>query len=146
MNREYELLLEHATHMEDYEKPYFWKFLSMKASFHLRSDMITDELPPKEFWPSPNDLREAEECLKYLSLHIMPIQSKFYTARYYRTLCDLYIWKQEYPEAMCYLEKGRELQMEVKATMHNFDQRLKLLQRLQENDKIDEILKGYSDV
>jgi len=34
----------------------------MKASFHLRSDMITDKLPPKEYCPSPDDLRKAEDC------------------------------------------------------------------------------------
>ena len=35
--REYELLLEHANYIEEYEKPLICNFLAMKASFHLRS-------------------------------------------------------------------------------------------------------------
>ena len=93
VEKEYELLLEHAKYMEEYEKPIVCNFLVMKASFHLRSDMITDKLPPEEYRPSPDDLRKAEECLKKVSLDIMPSQSNFYTARYYHTLCDLHIWK-----------------------------------------------------
>ena len=49
--REYELLLEHAKHMKEYEKPFACSFLAMKASLHLRSDMITDKLPPKNTDP-----------------------------------------------------------------------------------------------
>ena len=144
---EYELLLDHAKHMEEYEQPVICNFFAMKAAFHLRSDLITDKLPPKEYWPSPDDLRKAEECLSSVSLDIMPSQSNSYTARYYRTLCDLYIWKQEYSEAMHYLEKGRELydQMKVKRNnaLHRVDQRLKLL-GVNGDEKIDEIHKEWT--
>ena len=116
----------------------------MKASFHLRSDLITDKLPPEEHRPSPDNLRKAEDCLKRVSLDIMPSRSNCYAARYYRTLCDLHVWKQEYPEAMCYLEKARELydQMKVKRNnaLHRVDQRLKLL-GANRDEKIDEIHK-----
>ena len=131
--KEYELLLEHAKHMEEYEKSAICSFLAMKASFHLRSDMITDEFPPKRYWPSPDDIRKAEECLKSVSLDTMPSQSNFYTARYYRTLCDLHIWKQEYPKAMHYLEEARKVHDQVKLNarmQHLVDQRLRLLERL----------------
>ena len=80
----------------------------MKASFHLRLDLITDDLPPNEYWPSPDDLLKAEECLKNVSLDTMPSQSNFYTARYYCVLCDLHIWKKQYPEAMRYLRKAKK--------------------------------------
>ena len=125
--RDYERLLEHANYMEDYEKPLVCNFLTVKASFHLRSALITDELPPKEYWPSPDDLRKAEECLSRVSLDTMPSQRNFYTARYYCTLCDLQVWKQQYPEAMHYLKKAIRVKIKLNKTMHNFDQRLKLL-------------------
>ena len=147
--KDYELLLQHAKHMEEYEKPFVCSFLTMKASFHLRSDMITDELPPEEYWPSPDDLRKAEECLNSVSLDTMPSQSTFYTAKYYCTVCDLYIWKENYSEAMCYLEKAKRMydQMNVKRNiaLRRADQRLKLLERLKGDEKIDEILKTYSN-
>ena len=47
IEKEYERLLEHAESMEDYEKPVVFNFFTMKASFHLRSELITDKLPPK---------------------------------------------------------------------------------------------------
>ena len=141
---EYELLLDHAKHMEEYEQPVICNFFAMKAAFHLRSDLITDKLPPEEHRPSADDLRKAEDCLKRVSLDIMPSESNSYAARYYRTLCDLHVWKQEYPEAMCYLEKARELydQMKVKRNnaLHQVDQRLKLL-GANRDEKIDEIHK-----
>ena len=81
----------------------------MKASFHLSSDLITDELPPKDYWPCPDDLRKAEDCLNSAPLDKMPSLSNSYIARHYRTFCDFQLWKQEYPEAMRYLQKAREL-------------------------------------
>ena len=146
IEKEYERLLEHAKYMEEYEKPVVCHFFVMKASFHLRSDMITDKLPPEEYWPSADELRKAEECLNRMSLDIMPDQSNFYTARYYRTLCDLHIWKREYSKAMHYLEKAAEVHNQVKleARVHQLvGQRLKLLERLKGDEKIDEILKKY---
>ena len=68
--------------------------------------MITDQLPPEEYRPSREDLKKAEECLNGVSLDIMPSQSNFYTARYYRTVCDLHIWKREYSKAMHCLKKS----------------------------------------
>ena len=149
IEKEYELLLEHAKYMEEYEIPVVCTFFTMKGSFHLRSDMITDELPPKVLWPSPDDLRKAEECLNRVSLDIMPNENNFYTARYYRTLCDLHIWKRQYPEAMHYLEKATEVHNKVKldVRIHQIvDQRRKLLETLIGDEKIEEILKEYSDI
>ena len=106
--------------------------------------MITDELPPREYWPSDDDLRKAEECLSRMSLDIMPSQSNFYAARYYRTLCDLHIWKKQYPNAMRCLEKALEVhdQVKLEARVHQLvSQRLKLLERPKGDEKIDEILK-----
>ena len=142
--KEYELLLENAKYMEEYEQPVICSFLAVKASFHLRSDLITDQLPPKEYWPSPNDLRKAEECLKSVSLDTMPNKINFYAARYYRTLCDLHVWKRQYPKALHYLEKARKLYAQTKLLRNGVEQRLKLLERLTEGDKIDEILKEHS--
>ena len=124
----------------------------MKASFHLRSDIITDELPPEEYWPSPDDLLKAEECLKNVSLDTMLDQSNFYTARYYCVLCDLHVWKKQYPEAMHYLRKATKEYdqqkldaMQRRACMH-VDCRLKLLETLMGDEKIDEILMKSSDM
>ena len=142
IEKDYELLLKHVHYMEEHEKPVIYSFLAMKASFHLRSDLITDKFPPKEYWPSPDDLRKAEECLKKLSLDTMPDQSNFYTGRYFCAVCDLYIWKQQYPEAMHHLEKAQIVydQMKLKSELHKLDPRLKLLEGL---TKIDEVLKDY---
>ena len=137
--REYELLLEHAKHMEEYQKVAVCIFYTAKASFHLRSKLITNKLPSKEFQPSPDDLRKAEECLKSVSLDIMPSQSHLYKARYLCTVCDLYIWKHKYPEAMYYLEESRKLyeRTNLNPTMHKLDQRLQLLETIIENDEQD---------
>ena len=139
LDKEYELLLEHAKYMEEYEKPVVCNFLTMKASFHLRSDMITDKLPSEEYWPSPDDLLKAENCLKK---DTMPSQINAYTARYYRTLCDLHIWKQEYPEAMRCLKEATKVydQMKLKGnnSLQRVDQRLKLLEIQKSDGTIDE--------
>ena len=149
--KEYELLLQHERYMEEYEKPFVCGFLALKASFHLKSDMIKDEFPPKEFRPSPNDLSEAEECLNsaQMLLNKMPSRSNFYTARYYRTCCDWHIWKQQYSMAMRYLEKARQVYDHMKFSVIQqliqqlVDQRFKLLEKLKEGEKINEILKEY---
>ena len=116
---EYELLLKHAKHMEDYEKPVICNFFTTKASFHLRSDLITDELPPEEYWPSPDDLRKAEECLNSAPLDKMPSLNNSYIARHCSTFCDFHIWKREYPEAMRYLEEVRKLYDQMKVKRNN---------------------------
>ena len=146
IERQYDLLREHAKYMEEYKEPALCTFLSMKASFHLRSELVRDKLPPKEYWPSPDDLKKAEDCLNSISLDTMRSQINFYTAKYYSALCDLHIWKGKYPEAMHYLEKVRKVyeQMNLYARVHKLDQRLKLLEKLKEDDKINEILKEIS--
>ena len=80
--------------------------------------------------------------MKRVSLDIMPSQSNLYKARHFCTVCDLYIWKNEYPEAMYYLEEARKLyeQTNLNPVLHKLDQRLQLLESLTENDKQDEIL------
>ena len=130
--------------MEEYEQPVICSFLAMKASFHLRSGLITDRLPPKEYWPSPEDLRKAEECLESVSLDTMPNKINFYAVRYCHTLCDLHVWKRQYPKAMLYLEEARKLYAQTKLLRDSVNQRHKLLERLTEGDKIDEILKEHS--
>ena len=137
LEKKYELLLEHAKYMEEYEKPVASNFFTLKASFHLRSDLITDKLPPEEYWPSPDDIRKAEECLKRDK---MPSQINAYTARYYRTFCDMHIWKEQYPEAMDYLKEARKVYDQIKVKGNNslqrVDQRLKLLERLKGDGRI----------
>ena len=127
-----ELLLEHTKYAEEYEKPAVFSFFRIKALFHLRSDLIADELPPKEYWPSPDDLRKAEGCLKNVALDIMS-QSNLYKVRYFCTICDLYIWKQDYRKAVCNLEEARKL-----SKMPCINQRLQLIERLKGGDNSDE--------
>ena len=76
----------------------------------------------------------------------MPSQDNYYTVRYYCTLSDFHIWKQQYHEAVDYLEKARELHDRIKLNpvMH-YAMRLKLIDRLKEDDKIDEILREFTD-
>ena len=152
IEKEYELLLEHAKPMEDYEKPVVFNFFTMKASFHLRSDLITDKLPPKEYWPRPDDLRKAEECLtkaeeclNKVSPNIMPSQKTSYTARYYRTHGDLHIWKhvEQCSQAMCYLEKARKLYDEMKVRPNNPLDRVVQQIELLEKVKSHEMHKDY---
>ena len=126
-----ELLLEHAKCMKDYEKGAHCSYFTMKASFHLRSDLITDKLPPDEYGPSPDDLVKAEDCLKNVALKIM-CQSDQYKTRYYCTVCDLHIWKQDYHNAKYYLEEASTL-----TPMPCINQRLQLIERLNEDDNSD---------
>jgi len=142
IEKEHALLLEHAKYMEKYEMCVVCNFFTMKASFHLRSDLITDKLPPKEYWPSPDDLRKAEECLNSVPLDTMPSQSNFYTAKYYHAFCDLHMWKHQYSMAIQYLDKSRKVQIHLNGKVCKLDQRHKLLKRLMEDDKIDEIHVG----
>ena len=72
---------------------------------------------------------------------MMQNQSNFYTAKYYRSLCDLHVWKRQCTMAMHYLEKAREVRIQLNGRMCKLDQRRKLLERLMGDDKIDEILK-----
>ena len=147
---ESELISEHAEYMDEYEKAAVCNFLPAKAAFYLRSALITltNELPLEEYWPSPADLRKAEECLNRVSLDIMPSKSNSYIVLYYCTFCDLHIWKQQYSRAMYYLEKARKVHKQVNfdaRMQYNVDHRFKLLERLIGDEKIDEILKEYSN-
>ena len=144
IEKEYELLLEHAKYMEDYEILVVCNFFTMKARFHLRSDLITDKLPPEKCQPSPDDLKKAEECLNRVSLDILRNLSNYYTVRYYCTLSDLHIWKQQYNMAVDYLEKARELhyQIELNPSMH-FDRRFKLIDGLNGDNMIDFLFYFY---
>ena len=47
----FDLLLEHANYMEDYENPYVFLFRMEKAKFHLRTLLISNKLPSEEYWP-----------------------------------------------------------------------------------------------
>ena len=47
--RDYELLLEHTKYMEEYDKIAVCNFYAVKASFHLRSKLITNKLPSIEY-------------------------------------------------------------------------------------------------
>ena len=82
----------------------------------------------------------------------MPSTANFHAARYYRSLCDLYIWKQKYSEAKQYLEKAQAIydEMEFTSKIDNFEQQFKLLVRLnkdeQIDEKIDKILEKFSDM
>ena len=145
--REYDRLLEHAKYMEEYDKIALYNFHTVKASFHLRSKLITNKLPSMEYHPSSDDLRKADECLKSVSLDIMLSQSNLHKARHLCTACDLCIWKHEYTKAMYYLEEARKLyeQTNLNPVLHKLDQRLQLLESLTENDKQDEILGEHSD-
>jgi len=60
-------------------------------------------------------------------------QSNLYKARYYCTICDLYIWKQDYCKAVCYLKEASKL-----SKMPCINQRLQLIERLKGGDNSDE--------
>ena len=60
--------------------------------------------------------------------------------QYYCSLCDLHVMKRQCPRAMYYLEKAREVRIQLNGKMCQLDQRYKLLERLNKYDKIDEIL------
>ena len=49
---------------------------------------------------------------------------------------------------MHYLQKAQNIydQMKVNSKTDNFDQQFKLLERLNEEEKVDEILKKFSDM
>ena len=150
---DYDLLLEHADFMEDYDEPDLFLFFTDKASFHLRTIMIDeDELPPKALWPSEDDLMKAEQCLNRISLDMLPDQMGPFAALYYRALCDLHFWNQKYPEAIAYAELGKQLCIKGKVTtgVPMFNRRLQLLENLmpnmpkeKEDEEIDEILKKF---
>ena len=100
--RNHDLLLKHSEFMEEYDKYHLYLLFTEKAKLHLRSVLITDELPSEEYCPSEDDLKKAESCLNGASLHEnkLPEQANNYKGNYYLTLSDLHLWKDEYLKAM----------------------------------------------
>lgn len=151
---DYDLLLEHADFMEEYEQPDLFLFLTEKASFHLRSFIIEDKLPPKALQPTEDDIKKAEQCLNRISVNMLPNEVNPFAALYYRALSDLFLWKQKYSEAFAHAKWGKQLCLEGKIQLgiDIFTQRLQLLESLQldaqkkesEEEAIDEILKEFS--
>ena len=95
-----------------------------------------------QFLYNESFIKKAENCLKK---DTMASQINAYTARYYRTLCDLHVWRKEYPEAMHCLNEATKVynQMKVKGnnSLQRVDQRLKLLEILKSEGSIDEMQK-----
>ena len=151
---DYDLLLEHAAFIEEYEQPEVLFFLAEKASFHLRSFIIEDELPPKALQPSQDDIKKAEQCLNRICVDMLPNQVNPFAALYYRALCDFFLWKQKYSEATAHAKWGKQLCLEGKITIgiDIFTRRLQLLESLmldtqkkeKEEEAIEEIVKEFS--
>ena len=126
--------------MEEYEKYRLYLLFTEKAKLHLRSVLITDELPSEEYHPSEDDLKKAESCLNGASLHEtkLPDQANNYKGNYYLTFSDLYLWKGEYPKAIEYVEQAKELFMrgpKVNLYVERTQKRLKLLKVKQLEDE-----------
>lgn len=138
--RNYDLLLKHSEFMEEYEKYRLYLYFTEKAKLHLRSVLITDELPSEEYHPSEDDLKQAESCLNGAVLYEneLPEQANNYKGNYYLTLSDLHLWKEEYSEAMEYAEQAKELFMrgpKVNLYIERTQKRLKLLKGKQFEDE-----------
>ena len=108
--RNYDLLLKHSEWMEEYEKYRLYLLFTEKAKLHLRSVLITDELPSEEYYPSHDDLKKAELCLNGASQHEskLPEQANNYKGNYCLTLSDLHLWKEEYLKAIECAEQAKE--------------------------------------
>ena len=109
IEEDFDLLLEHANYMEDYEKPYLFLFHMEKAKFHLRARLISDKLPPEKYWPTKLDLEKAKKCLDGVSLDMLPSEVNFYAVNYYNVHCDICLWNKQYAEAMKYAKKVNSL-------------------------------------
>lgn len=141
--RDYEMVLEYAKFMTDYEKQYLLLFLTEKAKFHLRTPLISDKLPPEEYWPKEHDLKKAKECLDGLSHDMLPNEVSLYAVNYYSAHCDLCMWNEEYCEAVEYVKKAKEFfAHERRATyiVRTFNKHLKLLE---ESKELAEILDEF---
>ena len=103
----YDTILDHAKCMEHYEKQYFLFLLTEKAKYHLRTLLISDDLPPKEYYPTPHDLWMAKECLDGLALDMF--QRDRFAANYCCARCDLCLWKKEYPEAIVHACQAKKV-------------------------------------
>lgn len=134
LERHFELLIAHASYLQEYEKPAICNFLTSKAAFHLRSAQIMDDLPTKESRPTEEDLQKAEACLKGVPLELFPSQVNYYKAEYYLAMSDLHLWKQEYRKAMVNARNAKQQFLEGKITNEKScipDRRLNLLERLE---------------
>ena len=134
------LLLKHSECMEEYEKYRLYLLFTEKAKLHLRSVLITDELPSEEYHPSEDDLKKAESCLNGASLHEnkLPDQANNYKGNYYLTLSDLHLWKEGYLKAIEYAEQAKEHFMQgpkVNLYIERTQKRLKLLNEKQLEDE-----------
>ena len=143
--RNYDLLLKHSEFMEEYEKYRLYLYFTEKAKLHLRSVLITDELPSEEYHPREDDLKKAESCLNGASLHEknLPDQANNYKRNYYFTLSDLHLWKDECPKAMEYAEQANEFFMrgpKVNFYIERTQKRLKILKGKQLEDEAYTIL------
>ena len=142
IEEDFDKLLEHANFVEDYEKPYIFLFRMEKAKFHLRTLLISDRLPAKQYWPTKLDLEKAKKCLDGVSLDMLPNEVNFYAVNYYNAHCDLCLWNDQYSEAMAYVKKAKQLfpheKRETLAT-RRFNERLKLLEG---HEEINNILKN----
>ena len=138
--RKYDLLLKHSEFMEEYEKHRLYLLFTEKAKLHLRSVLITDELPSEEYHPSEDDLKKAELCLNGASLHEnkLPDQANNYKGNYYLTLSDLHLWKEGYLKAIEYAEQAKELfthGLKVNLYIERTQKRLHLLKEKQLEDE-----------
>ena len=134
LERNFELLVNYANYMEEYEKPAICMFLICKAEFHLRSSQIMGDLPPEDRRPTEDDLQKAEACLKGVQMEIFPTQVNYYKAQYYLALSDLHLWRQEYSEAIVNVRNAKQQFLQGKITNDKScipDQRLKLLEKLE---------------
>ena len=109
--RNYDLLLKHPEWMEEYEKYRLYLYFTEKAKLHLRSVLITDELPSEEYYPSQEDLKKAELCLNAAILHKnkLPYKANDYEGNCYLALSDLHLWKEEYLKAIEYVKMAKHL-------------------------------------
>ena len=139
IEKDFDNLLEHAKYVKKYEKLYIFLFRMEKAKFHLRTLLISDMLPPDEFRPTNLDLEKAKKCLDGVSLDKLLSEASFYAVNYYNAHCDLCLWNKQYPEAMAYVKKAKQLFPHEKnetLTTRRFNERLKLLERHEEINKI----------
>ena len=160
IEQNFDKLLEHISCVEDYERSCIFMFSMEKAKFHLRTLLISDKYSLQKYRPSQDDLRKAEECLKQISLDMLPSEDNFYVVRYYEACCDLCLWRGQYSEAIGHLEKAKHFYAHENSktnTTRRFNDRFKLLeelktdmqeineQKVKEEEEIEEILKEFSD-
>ena len=156
----FDKLLEHISCVEEYERSCIFMFHMEKAKFHLRTLLISDKCSLEKYRPSQDDLRKAEECLKQISLDMLPSEDNFYVVRYYEACCDLCLWRGQYSEAIGHLKKAKHFYAHENSETNStrrFNDRFKLLeelktnaqkaneQKVKEEEEIEEILKEFSD-